>query len=509
MVENSINKQASSTTRFASGVWKMHLIIFGIGLLMVCFVGYGFYFGNRINTVDASLVRAAMKIKLEASTTNLVIEGLLGDGFVADFEPIWEPLDAAFLDFRSIFHASKKRKIVLPFLVNAVDLGDIENISSKLSIFKEKAGERFTNKRISFIDEEVDKVYRAAFKDLLEQLDDLENKLQGSMSKNLRLFGYSQAAVLILCILLTILAALIFQRFEGARLKAYFSLQKANVQLEKEIRERERTEKALRASEERFRQLAEELRQFSSAVSHDLRAPLINLKGFSKEITAALDMTRPIIDSALSSTADENKKKLSTAFYQDIPEALKHINLAISKMDRLVTALLKLSRLGRRELLPEKLDMNKMVQDTLKSFAYQIKEEGVNVSVDNLPETTADRISMEQIFSNLLGNALNYLDADRPGEIKITADSRIDETVFHVRDNGCGIKKSDLNKVFNIFERLNKNSVAGEGMGLAYVQALVRRQQGEVYCESEYGVGSEFTFTLPKRLNPHEDIEAD
>jgi signal transduction histidine kinase len=454
---------------------------------MVCFVGYGFYFGNRINTVDASLVRAAMKIKLEASTTNLVIEGLLGDGFVADFEPIWEPLDAAFLDFRSIFHASKKRKIVLPFLVNAVDLGDIENISSKLSIFKEKAGERFTNKRISFIDEEVDKVYRAAFKDLL----------------------YSQAAVLILCILLTILAALIFQRFEGARLKAYFSLQKANVQLEKEIRERERTEKALRASEERFRQLAEELRQFSSAVSHDLRAPLINLKGFSKEITAALDMTRPIIDSALSSTADENKKKLSTAFYQDIPEALKHINLAISKMDRLVTALLKLSRLGRRELLPEKLDMNKMVQDTLKSFAYQIKEEGVNVSVDNLPETTADRISMEQIFSNLLGNALNYLDADRPGEIKITADSRIDETVFHVRDNGCGIKKSDLNKVFNIFERLNKNSVAGEGMGLAYVQALVRRQQGEVYCESEYGVGSEFTFTLPKRLNPHEDIEAD
>ena len=146
------------------------------------------------------------------------------------------------------------------------------------------------------------------------------------------------------------------------------------------------------------------------------------------------------------------------------------------------------------------------VQDTLKSFAYQIKEDGVKVSVDNLPKTTADRISVEQIFSNLLGNALNYLDPERPGEIEITANCRVNETVFYVRDNGCGIKKSDLTKVFNIFERLNNNSVAGEGMGLAYVQALVRRHQGEVYCGSEYGVGSEFTFTLPKRLNPHEEF---
>jgi len=220
-------------------------------------------------------------------------------------------------------------------------------------------------------------------------------------------------------------------------------------------------------------------------------------------------MMRPIIESALASAAGEHNKDLSVAFYDDIPEAINHINLAVSKMERLVNGILKLSRLGRRVLLTEKLDLNEVVQDLLKTFAYQIKETGTKVSVQSLPETIADKVSIEQIFSNLLDNALKYLDSDRTGEIKITAESRMAENVFHIRDNGRGIKKSDLQKVFNIFERLGNNSVPGEGMGLAYVQALVRRHHGEVFCESEYGVGTKFTFTISKRLNLHEEIKAD
>ena len=127
----------------------------------------------------------------------------------------------------------------------------------------------------------------------------------------------------------------------------------------------------------------------------------------------------------------------------------------------------------------------------------------------SIPEIMADKISMEQIFSNLLSNAVNYLDPGRAAEIEISAESRLDETVFHIRDTGRGIKNSDLKKVFNMFERLGQDSVAGEGMGLAYVQALVRRHEGEIYCESEYGVGTQFTFTISKRLNLHEGIEAD
>jgi signal transduction histidine kinase len=312
-----------------------------------------------------------------------------------------------------------------------------------------------------------------------------------------------------LCILVTILAAFMFQRFQSARAKAYFSLQKANQQLETEIKEHERSLKALRASQERFRQLVEELKNFSTTISHDLRAPLINLKGFSKEIMAACDVIRPAIETALASAGGESKKELATAFYDDIPEAIHYINSAVSKMERLINAILTLARFGRRELLLEAVDMNSIIQDTLKSLAYQIKAGAVNVSVGSMPEIIADKISMEQIFSNLLANAVNYLDPGRAAEIEISAESRLDETVFQIRDTGRGIKKADLKKVFNMFERLGHDTVAGEGMGLANVQALVRRHEGEIYCESEYGVGTQFTFTISKRLNLHEDIEAD
>ena len=135
MVDTRNTDTGSAAARHAPGVWKMHLVIFLIGLLIAGIVGYGFYAGNRISTVDARLVRAAMKIKLEASTTNLVIEGLLGEGFAADFEPVWEPLDAAFQEFRSVFEASKQRVALLPFRAGGVNPADVENLSLKLSEF--------------------------------------------------------------------------------------------------------------------------------------------------------------------------------------------------------------------------------------------------------------------------------------------------------------------------------------------------------------------------------------
>jgi signal transduction histidine kinase len=108
---------------------------------------------------------------------------------------------------------------------------------------------------------------------------------------------------------------------------------------------------------------------------------------------------------------------------------------------------------------------------------------------------------MEQIFSNLVSNAINYLDPGRTGEIEIGGESRLDENIFFVRDNGRGIKKNNIDKVFNIFERLGADSITGEGMGLTYVRALVRRHGGDVFCKSAFGVGSEFTFSISKRLS--------
>src|SRR5262249_43411888 len=148
---------------------------------------------------------------------------------------------------------------------------------------------------------------------------------------------------------------------------------------------------------------------------------------------------------------------------------------AVTRIDHLTAAVLKLSRLGRRELQFEPLDMNALVQRCLNSLNHQIRQCGVSVTVDPLPELVADPTSIEQIVSNILSNAINYLQPERPGEITIAADCDPGTVTFHIRDNGRGIAPENLAKVFEPFRRLEPMTVPGEGMGLAYVQTLVRR----------------------------------
>ena len=224
---------------------------------------------------------------------------------------------------------------------------------------------------------------------------------------------------------------------------------------------------------------------------------MVNLKGFATELRAAL----AVIGSALITTLphlDEKKQQtLTMAIQEDVPEALGFIDSSVTRMDRFINAVLKLSRLGRRELKLEPVDMNALVQATLQTLAHQIEERKASMTVDSLPEVVADRTSMEQILGNLLNNALIYLDPDRPGEIKIAAERDRDKIKFHVRDNGRGIAERDMDKVFAPFRRAGRQDVQGEGMGLPYVQTLVRLHGGRIWVESELGKGSTFYFTIP------------
>jgi signal transduction histidine kinase len=144
--------------------------------------------------------------------------------------------------------------------------------------------------------------------------------------------------------------------------------------------------------------------------------------------------------------------------------------------------------------------MYALVQVTLQTLARQIEQRQVEVTVGALPGVVADRTSMEQIVGNLLTNAVLYLDTDRPGEIEITGERDHNETTFLVRDNGCGIAEEDMEKVFAPFRRAGGQDVPGEGMGLPYVQALVRRHGGRIWCESQPGKGSTFYFTIPTNV---------
>ena len=263
-----------------------------------------------------------------------------------------------------------------------------------------------------------------------------------------------------------------------------------------DITDRKRAEEALKARTADLERANEEVKQFAYIVSHDFRAPLVNLKGFAGEIRSSLSPVAAALESARPHLSEEQQKAAVAALQADVPEALHFIEMAASNMDNYINALLKLSRLGRQELHPERLNVSEIVENSLKTLAHQIGERGVTVSVSPLPEVVADRTSMEQIMSNILTNAVLYLQPGRPGRIEVGGSRSADETSFFVRDNGRGVSPEDMPKVFALFRRAGKQDVKGEGMGLAYVRTLVRRHGGEIRCESQVGAGTTFTFTL-------------
>jgi PAS domain S-box-containing protein len=266
-----------------------------------------------------------------------------------------------------------------------------------------------------------------------------------------------------------------------------------------DITERKRMEEQLQRYAADLERSNEEVKNFAYIVSHDLRVPLVNLKGYTSELQTALDVIGPNMETVLPHLDEEKRSALAIALHEDMPEAMEFIANSVSQMDSFINSVLQLSRLGRRELKPEPLDMNALVQTSLENLAHQIQERGTKVTVGSLPEVVADRTAMEQIIGNILGNAVKYLDPERSGQIEVTAETNNGEQIFCIRDTGRGIAEKDMHKVFAPFRRAGKQDTPGEGMGLAYVQTLVRRHNGRIWCESEIGKGTTMTFTISQQ----------
>jgi signal transduction histidine kinase len=120
------------------------------------------------------------------------------------------------------------------------------------------------------------------------------------------------------------------------------------------------------------------------------------------------------------------------------------------------------------------------------------------LEIGPLPRIASDRTAIEQIFGNLLDNAIKYLDPQRPQRIEVSAEETAGAAIFHVRDTGRGIAEGEMDNVFAPFRRAGLQDVPGEGMGLAFVKALLHRLGGRIECHSQLGVGTTFSFMLPK-----------
>lgn len=257
--------------------------------------------------------------------------------------------------------------------------------------------------------------------------------------------------------------------------------------------------------EEELKQLTKEMENFTYITSHDLRAPLVNLKGFAAEIQHAIDKIKPISLGAAASHKEVDRAILQQAFDQDIPESLRFIVQSVEKMDALTTAILDLSRIGTRKHRFEPVDTQALMERCLDTLGYEIKHNHIEVSCGYLPTITSDALALEQIFTNILDNAVKYLEPSRAGKISISAKEVENQMVFSFKDNGRGIADADRAKVFQIFRRArNTLNIRGQGMGMTFVQATLRRLGGTIWFDSTQGVGTTFYIGLPKNIKTRE-----
>lgn len=251
---------------------------------------------------------------------------------------------------------------------------------------------------------------------------------------------------------------------------------------------------------EQVQENSEEVRAFAYIVSHDLRAPLVNLKGFASELGYSVDELKTLLEPVLESMPKEAQDQAAEILDEDIPEALQFMHSSVGRMDSQIQAILALSRLGRRELVWESLNSSELVSEVVGALKHQLETKEIEVEIGDLPTVNADAFALEQIFSNLLDNAVKYMDK-APGRIVVWGEEGTDYWTFHVSDNGPGIDPSNVTKVFELFRRVGNMEVAGDGMGLAYVKTLVRRHGGRIWCHSIVGEGSTFSFTLAKNAS--------
>ncbi|NNM73509.1 HAMP domain-containing histidine kinase [Enterovirga sp. DB1703] len=260
-----------------------------------------------------------------------------------------------------------------------------------------------------------------------------------------------------------------------------------------------RASASLREREADLREANEEAQRFAYIVSHDLRSPLVNIMGFTSELEALRHDAFRRLEALRGPDAPAAEVKQDKQLGEDFDEAIGFIRTSIAKMDRLINAILKLSREGRREFRPERVDMTALIEAIKANATTQAEAANATITTSRLPPIASDRLALEQIFSNLIENAVKYLRPGVPGVVEVSGRVQGPNVIYEVRDNGRGIDPKDRERIFELFRRAGTQDKPGEGIGLAHVRALVRRLGGNITLTSEPGRGSTFSVVLPKR----------
>lgn len=240
-----------------------------------------------------------------------------------------------------------------------------------------------------------------------------------------------------------------------------------------------------------------ELQDIVYTASHDLKSPLVNLSGFSGHLAMSCEELRKLIDRI---DDPSSLAKIKDSVTNEIPESLGFIISSVTKMNSLIDGLLRISRIGTTEINIVDVDMNVLLEEVRGSMEFQLQENVGKFNVGDMPACKGDWELLNQVFTNLIDNAIKYRDSSRETVIEVSGWVDGGQAVYCVKDNGIGIEEAFQGKVFEIFHRLDPEAgVAGEGLGLTIVIRIVDRLGGRIWLESESGVGCEFFVALPSR----------
>ncbi len=240
-----------------------------------------------------------------------------------------------------------------------------------------------------------------------------------------------------------------------------------------------------------------ELEQVVYVTSHDIRSPVVNILGFSDEMIKALNkLTNKVFDEA---NTIQNRGDIEYLINKDIPQILNFIKISGQKIDKLLLALLKLSRLGRAAINKANVNMNELMSSLLSTFEYKVKELDIEIQTENLHNCYTDEVQINQVFSNIIDNAIKYRSPQRKAVIKISSQQNNNKITYCIEDNGIGIPESELDKIFDVFYRIDPENQEGEGMGLALIKKTIERLDGDISVGSVQGEGTKFYISLEKQ----------
>jgi signal transduction histidine kinase len=332
----------------------------------------------------------------------------------------------------------------------------------------------------------------------IDAISDLEHRYLGELRRSSNNIGIALFAVDLLGVvaiaLLAYAAFVLFRRNTRELVESQAEEQALNTELEHRVAERTAD----------LEEANSEIQRYAYVVTHDLRSPLVNIMGFTSELESLRDSVfRRLMPPTEEDAAPADPTPIAddrplAELKGDFDEAIHFIKTSIAKMDGLIGAILKLSRAGRRELTIRPLDLEDLVEVIAADFRHRIREMGAELEIGPLPKIRSDRMSVEQILSNLIDNAVKYLRDDVPGRISITAQETPTTYRIAVADNGRGINPQDRERVFDLFRRAGKLDRPGEGIGLAHSRSLARRIGGTLAVAENPGGGSVFILTLSK-----------